>query len=66
MRMNKAALPLNNLHLAGLCHASQATGELANHLFLPAPQLVEIDPGLAKGHAVICERLRLVHHTRNM
>ena len=66
MGAHKPTGTLHHLNLTGLGHTRQAAGELAHHLFFPTAQLVEIDLRFTEGHPVICKRLRLVHHTRNM
>src|SRR5260221_14698295 len=66
MRILKNPDALQHGPLAHLRHRGEAAGELAYHLALERPQLLQIDARLAEGDAVRRELARGVHHRCSM
>ncbi len=56
----------HHLHLALLGQRRQAAGQFANHAFLPAANLVDVDAGLAEGHTVVADFFRLIDDLGHM
>ena len=59
---DKAAVAAHGGDLAHLGHGGQATGQLADDLFLVAAQLVDVDHRRAKVHTQRGHVAHLVHH----
>ena len=66
VRIEELADAADDLDLACLGHAGKPAGQLADDLVLPAAQPGEVDPRRIERDPVLGERLRLVHHGRDV
>ena len=66
MRIEELADAAHDFDLARLGHAGEPAGQLADDLVLPAAKRLEVDLRRAERDAVLGERLRLVHHGRDV
>src|SRR5207249_7740044 len=62
IRIEKAADAAHDLDLARLGHAGEPAGELLDHAFLEAAQLVDVDLRRAEGDAMRTHVLHFIHH----